>query len=415
MVLPIRLVDLVERLRDEEAADAVAGHEGQRRLEEVQPPECRELVEHQQQLVAAPDAVGAVERFGEATPDLVEDQANERLRPRNVRRRHHQVQRYRMLGSDQIGDAPVAARRDFGHRGIAVQAEERHGRAQHAGTLVVRLVEHFARRRCNDRMRPIAEVRRGHHAVQGQLERTGRVGQEVGDAAQRLVFARVEHMQDGPDQQRVAGFFPMISLLQRALGIDEDVGDVLHVAHFMRAAPHFQQRVVGRRLRIGRVEQQTVAESAAPAGGDLPVLTLDVVDDGRGRPGQQRRHYQTDTFARARGREGQDVFRAFMPQVLAIVLAEEYAGRLRQARLANVLRIRPACRTVGGNEVRLARAPDRHADGDHHRQQAAAARDGAAGIEHARRVGVEEEPPLKQLPRVVDRRAEKIEPGRAKA
>src|SRR5258708_31986601 len=30
-------------------------------------------------------------------------------------------------------------------------AEERHGRAQHAGTLVVRLVEHFARRRCDDR------------------------------------------------------------------------------------------------------------------------------------------------------------------------------------------------------------------------------------------------------------------------
>ena len=61
MVLPIRLVDLVERLRDEEAADAVAGHESQRRLEEVQPPECGELVEHQQQFVAACDAIGAIE------------------------------------------------------------------------------------------------------------------------------------------------------------------------------------------------------------------------------------------------------------------------------------------------------------------------------------------------------------------
>src|SRR3546814_13291631 len=36
-------------------------------------------------------------------------------------------------------------------------------------------------------------------------------------------------------------------------------------------------------------------------------------------------------------------------------------------------------------------------------------------IEHARRVSIENEPPLKQLPRVVDRRAKKIEPGRAKA
>src|SRR3546814_5428987 len=78
MVLPIRLVDLVERLRDEEAADAVAGHEGQRRLEEIQAPQRRELIEHQQQLVAARDAIGAIERFGKASPDLVEDQADKR-------------------------------------------------------------------------------------------------------------------------------------------------------------------------------------------------------------------------------------------------------------------------------------------------------------------------------------------------
>src|SRR3546814_9001098 len=91
-------------------------------------------------------------------------------------------------------------------------------------------------RRCDDRMRPIAEVRRGHHPVQGQLERAGRVGQKVGDAAQRLVFARVEDMQDGPDQQRVRGLFPMVALLQRSFGIDQNVRDVLHVAHFMRAA-----------------------------------------------------------------------------------------------------------------------------------------------------------------------------------
>jgi hypothetical protein len=384
MVLAVGFVDLVERLRDEEAADAVARHEGQRRLEEVEPPQRRELVEHQQQLVAALDAVGAIERFGEAPPDLVEDQANERFRPRNVRRRHHQIQRHRMLGRDQVGDAPVAARSDFGHRGIAVQAEERHGGAQHAGTLVVRLVEHFARSRCDYRMRAIAQVGRGHHPVQGQLERAGRIGQEVGDAAQRLVFARVEHMQDGPDQQRVRSLFPMVALLQRAFGIDQNVRDVLHVAHFMRAAPHLQQRVVGRRLRIGRVEQQAVREARAPAGGDLPVLALDVVDDGGCRPGlKQRRHHQAHAFARARGREGQDVFRAFMTQVLAIVLAEEHAGRLREARLANVMRIRPARRAVGRDQARLPRAPDRHGDGDDHGDHAAAAGNGTAGVEDA--------------------------------
>src|SRR3546814_15428978 len=73
-------------------------------------------------------------------------------------------------------------------------------------------------------------------------------------------------------------------------------------------------------------------EARAPAGGDLPVFALDVVDDGRRGPGQQSRHHQTDTFARARGREGQDVFRAFVAQVLGAGLAEENAGRVRQGR-----------------------------------------------------------------------------------
>ncbi|MCY1364078.1 hypothetical protein D9M69_508680 [compost metagenome] len=198
-------------------------------------------------------------------------------------------------------------------------------------------------------MRRIAQMPRRHHPMQGQLEWARRVGQEIGDAAQRLVFARVEDMQDGTDQQCMAGLLPMIAPLQRTFGIDQNVRDVLDVAHFMRAASYLQQRVVGRRLRIGRVEQQAMREARAPAGGDLPVLAFDVVDDGGRRPGQQRRHHQAHTFARARGREGQDVLRAFVTQVLAIVLAEEHAGRLRQARLANVIRVRPARRAVGGN------------------------------------------------------------------
>ncbi|CUI93200.1 Uncharacterised protein [Achromobacter xylosoxidans] len=264
-------------------------------------------------------------------------------------------------------------------------------------------------------MRAIAEVRRGHHPVQGQLERAGGIGQEVGDAAQRLVLARIEHMQNGADQQRVRGFFPMVALLQGAFGIDQNVRDVLHVAHFMRATPHLQQRVVGCRLRIGRVEQQAVREARAPAGGDLPVLTLDVVDDGRRGPAQQGGHYQAHALARARGREGQDVFRAFMSQVLAIVLAQEHTGRLREASPENVLRVGPARRAVGRDQARLARAPYRHGDGDAHGDHAAGTGNGAAGVEDFRRISAEEEPPLKQLPRVVDRRAKKVEPGRAKA
>jgi len=104
-----------------------------------------------------------------------------------------------------------------------------------------------------------------------------------------------------------------------------------------------------------------------------------------------------------------------MPQVLPVVLTEEHAGRLREARLANVLRVRPAGRAVGRDQARLPRAPDRHANRHQHCDKTAAARDGAAGVEHPRRVSVEEEPPLEQPPRVIDRRAEEIKPGRAKA
>lgn len=165
-----------------------------------------------------------------------------------------------MRSRDQIGDAPVAARRDFGHRGVTVQAEEGHGRGQYARALVVALVEHFARGRCDDGMRGFAKMPRRHHPMQRQLEWTGRIAEEIGDAAQRLVLACIEHMQDCTDQQRVRRFLPVVAALKCAFRVHQDVGDVLHVAHLMRAAPYLQQGVVGRRLLVGGVEQQAVRE-----------------------------------------------------------------------------------------------------------------------------------------------------------
>ncbi|MCY1381243.1 hypothetical protein D9M69_691260 [compost metagenome] len=52
----------------------------------------------------------------------------------------------------------------------------------------------------------------------------------------------------------------MVATLQRALGVDQDVGNVLHITHFMRAAPNLQQRVVGSRQRVGGIEQQAMRE-----------------------------------------------------------------------------------------------------------------------------------------------------------
>ncbi|MNM72962.1 hypothetical protein D3C81_846750 [compost metagenome] len=104
-----------------------------------------------------------------------------------------------------------------------------------------------------------------------------------------------------------------------------------------------------------------------------------------------------------------------MAQVLVAVKAEKDPGRLGQPSLADVGGISPARRAVGRDQLGLPRAPDRHGDGNAHGDHAAGAGNGAAGVEDLRCIGAEKEPPLKQHPRVVDRRAKEVEPGRAKA
>ena len=44
---PVCPLNLVQTLGYQEGLDAVSGHEGQRRLKEIQPPQGRELVKHQ--------------------------------------------------------------------------------------------------------------------------------------------------------------------------------------------------------------------------------------------------------------------------------------------------------------------------------------------------------------------------------
>ena len=73
----------------------------------------------------------------------------------------------------------------------------------------------------------------------------------------------------------------MIAPLERAFGIDEDVGDILDVAYLVVAAADLEQRVVGR-ADLDRSDRTGGSPKArAPAGGQLPILALDVVDDGR--------------------------------------------------------------------------------------------------------------------------------------
>ncbi|MNP18459.1 hypothetical protein D3C76_1109430 [compost metagenome] len=139
------------------------------------------------------------------------------------------------------------------------------------------------------------------------------------------------------------------------------------------------------------------------------------MDDRRGRPGEQGGHHQTDTLARTSWCKRQHMLGAFMAQVLLLEHTEEHASWPRQPSLAYLIRIGPARRAIGGDLPRLAGAPDGHADGHPQGQQAAARSDATANIEDVRRVGIEEEPPLEQSPRVIDRRAQPFEPGRSQA
>ena len=71
----------------------------------------------------------------------------------------------------------------------------------------------------------------------------------VRHARQRLLALGVEHVQDGAGQQRVGGLVPVIAPLARPFRIDQDVGDVLDIAHLVRALAHLQQRIEARRAR----------------------------------------------------------------------------------------------------------------------------------------------------------------------
>jgi hypothetical protein len=159
-----------------------------------------------------------------------------------------------------------------------------------------------------------------------------RIGEEGGDAGERLLLLGIEDMEDGADQQRMAGLFPMVAAFERALGIDQDVGDVLDVAHLVGAAPDLEQGIVMGRGQIGRVEQQAVREARAPSGGQRPVLALDVMDDRRAGPGEQRRHDQTHALARPGRRKGHDMFGPIMAQIVlaprpSMMPVAEEAGR----------------------------------------------------------------------------------------
>ena len=257
----------------------------------------------------------------------------------------------------------------------------------------------------------VAQMGRRHHRLQRRLDRTLRIGEEGGDAGEGLIRLGVEDMQDGADQQRVAGLLPMVAALKRAFRIDQHVGDILDVADFPFAAANLEQRIVGGGRRVGRVEQQHAAMPGAKAGGERPVLALDVVDDGGARPGQQRGDDEADALAGPRGGEAEHMLRTVMAEIVAIQLSEHDAVRPQQPRALDLDRRRPARRTIGLDVLRLAGAPDGHADGDGDRDEAAGRGDVGALDEDRRRIGVIGVPPPEEGRREIDgHAARQLEP-----
>jgi hypothetical protein len=171
---------------------------------------------------------------------------HERLGAADIGRRHHQVEASGRLLLYKVADAPIALARDGGDDGIAIEPKKRHGGRQDGGAFVFALVEELARGAGDDGMdAAFAQMRRRHHGSQCRFDWSARIGQEIGDPGKGFVRLGVENMENRADEERMAGLLPMIAALQRAFGVDEDIGDVLDIADFPFAAPDLQQGIVG--------------------------------------------------------------------------------------------------------------------------------------------------------------------------
>ncbi|MGX1345835.1 hypothetical protein AB7M73_011095 [Bradyrhizobium japonicum] len=118
------------------------------------------------------------------------------------------------------------------------------------------------------------KMRGRHHRLQRRLDRPLRIGQESCDASQGLVCLGIENMEYGADQERMTGLLPMVPLVERALGVDQDIGDVLDVTNLPFPAPHLEQWIVRSGLWIGWVEQENSTMPRAKTGRQLPISPL---------------------------------------------------------------------------------------------------------------------------------------------
>jgi hypothetical protein len=151
--------------------------------------------------------------------------------------------------------------------------------------------------------------------------------------------------------------------------------------------------------------------AGAKAAGELPVLALDVVDDGRAGPGQKGGQHQAHALARSGRGKAQAMLGAVVAQIGLAELAQDHAGLAEQASGLGLARRGPTRGAVGVDIGAFAGAPNGHGDGRCGCKKAARRSHCRAAQEDARRVGVIDEPPPEEGGRGVDPVAAPDEPG----
>ena len=195
LVPPVGLGELSEILDDEVRLDAVARQVRERRLQEVEPPQRGELVQHQEEPwtgLAPYPAAARVEGLRKAASQLIEEQPQQRARPCDVRGRGREIETHGPVAPWEILEGEIACLGVLRHDRIPVEVQELHGGRDDARALVLGLVEKGAcgtgddgvgpRRLSRRRVGPAADAREvvdsGEHLAKGVLDGPVRVGQE---------------------------------------------------------------------------------------------------------------------------------------------------------------------------------------------------------------------------------------------
>jgi hypothetical protein len=130
----------------------------------------------------------------------------------------------------------------------------------------------------------------------------------------------VAEMQDATDEQGVSGFLPVIARPESlSFWIDHKESQVLDVANLVFGVdPELGNWIEATRPRgRGRLEAQhfVVGVLLAPAGAELVELAFEIGHEHAFGPRKESWDNQPNTFAAARGRVTQDMFRAVVPEV----------------------------------------------------------------------------------------------------